>query len=1108
MTSPTGMGKIAESSGREAALFDAQLALRAAELEALATTLENRREVTAGGLWGASQALCLAALSRRLQGPWLAVVSSEPEAQALVEDLQQFATEALWLPSRGEGGAQRGNAVDFDALRDRLQVAQQLAGAPAQRPRLLVASILSLLEPIPDGATLERERMELNLRMRVDVEHLLRRLIEAGFSRVPMVERAGELSLRGEILDVFPHASDFPLRIEFFDDEIESLRRFDPALQTSVESVRHAAFSLASDPGGIENGAGVQPHTLLSPTAIVVDIEPLRIGDRSEGLRIQSASHQRALAALRQAFSARRRLALQSLPAQGVNFDTRSVQALGVGVRAAAAALREATANGTTVRVACRTAAERDRFQQLLDDDGGVENVELVVGNVSKGFRWPALSSVIINHRELAGLANARRSGPARVAHKTRALQSFFELKPGDFVVHAVHGVGLYRGLERMTRGGGEEEHLHLEFAEEVSLFVPGSRIDLVQRYVGAGGKGALAPPLDKIGGQSFRRRRERVERALFDLASELLEVQAKRELSTRPAWTPDAKLVDSMIGAFPYVDTSDQATADAEITANLGGEHPMDRLLCGDVGFGKTEIALRAAFRVAAAGGQVAVLVPTTVLAHQHYLTFKERLSDFAVEVGVLSRTVANKETRALVERIESGEVDIVVGTHRLLSKDVRFKHLGLAIIDEEQRFGVTHKEHFKTLREKIDILTLSATPIPRTLHMSLSGVRDISSLSVAPPGRQEIETALVDNSDEAFIREACLREKNRGGQIFFLHNRVTSIVGVTQRLMNLVPECTFIIGHGQMGARALENVMDQFTRGEADCLVATTIVENGLDIPAAGTIFIDDANHFGLAELHQLRGRVGRGQVKAHCYLLVDPHKPMREIARDRLKALEELNQLGAGFQISMKDLELRGAGNILGPQQSGHIAAIGYDMYCRLLRLTIERMKAGMSEPAPVSDLELTPGVELELGLRAFLPAEWIPTQDSRLEALRALDGAQSAPEIDTVLAGLRDRFGRVPAEAEALARQFRLRLQLEPLSITRLAWRDNAYLIEYSDRAALEPLARQSIELRNLRTGVAHLIVPKRAKNPAEGLSWLEQLLRTSGASPKIPASARP
>ena len=1108
---PRPPAKAPRPSEPRAFLCDPERALASGEFELLARTLERRRALAVGGLWGASQALCLAVLSRRLQGPWLALVSTEAEGVALASDLEQFGAPALRLASRGDGA--RGQ--DDLALRERLITAQILCGPPAERPRLLVASVLSMLERVPEPGSVEKDRLSISKGQRLNLEELLRRLVDAGYTRVPLVERPGELSLRGEILDVFPRAAELPLRIEMFDDAVESLRRFDPALQTSVETLNHAAIFLASDPGGIEDGGGIQPHALLSPTAIVVEFEPLRIEDRAEGLRIQSPSHQRALTALRAAFAERLRLSLQSLPASDLNFETRSVQALGVGVRAAPAMMREITADGTRISVACRTEAERERLSQVLAEAGLVPEVELRVGAVSKGFRWPALGQVVVDHREIAGITSARRASPARVAHKTRALQSFFELKPGDYVVHAVHGVALYRGLTRMSRGGGEEDHLHLEFADEVSLYVPGSRIDLVQRYVGAGGaaggaasKGAYRPPLDKIGGQSFRRRREKVERALFDLAGELLEVQAKRELSTRPPWRPDDALVASMKGEFSYEDTADQAVADQEIAANLAGEHPMDRLLCGDVGFGKTEIAIRAAFRVAASGGQVAVLVPTTVLAHQHYLTFKERLADFALELGVLSRTVAARDSKELVRRIENGEVDIVVGTHRLLSKDVRFKRLGLVIIDEEQRFGVTHKEHFKALRERVDILTLSATPIPRTLHMSLSGVRDISALSVPPPGRQEIETLLVDRGDDAFLREAFLREKNRGGQIFFMHNRVQSIVGVAQRLSQLVPECSFAVGHGQMNPRILEGVMDQFSSGDADCLVATTIVENGLDIPAAGTIFIDEADHFGLAELHQLRGRVGRGEHKAHCYLLVDPHKPMREVARDRLKALEELTQLGAGFQISMKDLEIRGAGNILGPEQSGHIAAIGYDMYCRLLKLSIERMRSGMSQPTATTDAELTPGVELELGLKAYLPAEWIPTEDARLEALRSLDAAHQGAELDQALSALRDRYGRVPATAEALVRQFRLRFLLEPLSITRLAWRNDAYLVEYSDRAAIDGLASQRVEWRNLRTGVAHLVLPKRAQEPAAALAWLESLLQAAGASPKIPTPRRP
>src|SRR5262249_22680179 len=580
-------------------------------------------------------------------------------------------------------------------------------------------------------------------------------------------------------------------------------------------------------------------------------------------------------------------------------------------------------------------------------------------------------------------------------------------------------------------RSGAPEDHLHLEFADEVSLYVPASRIDLVQRYVGSG---AGAPQVDRLGGQSFRRRKEKVERALIDLAAELLEIQARRELKKRPAWKPDPELMRDLVAAFPYTDTKDQAEADREIEKDLGSARPMDRLLCGDVGFGKTEVALRAAFRVVSGGGQVAVLVPTTVLARQHFETFSERLADFPVEVAMISRHVSGESAKRALERAASGEVDVLIGTHRLLSKDVTFKNLGLVVVDEEQRFGVAHKEHFKRLRAEVDLLTLTATPIPRTLHFSLSGARDISALSEPPEGRQAIETIIAWTEDEQLIRKALLREKNRGGQAFFLHNRVHSIEVRQRELARIAPECSYAIGHGQMTGRELERVMDSFTRGEVDVLVATTIVENGIDIPSAGTILIDEAEHYGLSELHQLRGRVGRGAHQAHCYLLVDRSKPLDETARQRIKALEELTQLGAGFQISMKDLEIRGAGNLLGSEQSGHIGAIGYDMYCRLLRQTVERMRhappsdgeelrklLATEVPAAVTEEIEAAAVELELGLPASLPEDWIPAESTRLEVLRRLNAIESEQDVEEALAMLRDRFGRVPDEAGTLVRQ---------------------------------------------------------------------------------------
>ncbi|MCK6445101.1 MAG: transcription-repair coupling factor [Planctomycetes bacterium] len=1086
----------------DAPLLDPKTLVRTPGFAKLLDELDRRRFVSAGGLWGSAQALVVAALHAERQGPWWLVVSTDVELESFAEDLEALGLRPARLVSRGGAGG-RGDGADAEAVRARIQLAQRLAGKSSDRPRVVVASLAGMLEPLPNSEELTKHFVAFAKGQTLDVEDFLARAVDAGYTRTPLVEKHGEVSLRGDILDVFPFAAEQPVRIELFDREIDSLRTFDPAEQRSVEAFEKIEICLASDQSHAELGAA--PITLVPPTATWIEIEPLRIQDRAEGLRVQSSEHQKALIELRSRAAERVRLELQSLPGTTLTFDTRSIQALGGAIGQAAERLRQTSDDGSRIVVLCRNDAERHRFEQVLAENGGAPNVELRVGSLSRGFRVPDAKLVVVNHRELAGVQGVKKSAVQRPTYKSRALQSFFDLKPGDYVVHAVHGLAIYKGLELLRRGVGEEEHLHLVFADDVSLYVPSNQVDVVQRYIGSGKK---VPPLDKIGSQSFRRRRERVERALYDLAGDLLEVQAKREMKKRAPWQGEPELVRDMLGSFEYVDTPDQATADREITTDLESARPMDRLLCGDVGFGKTEIAMRAAFRVAAAGGQVAMLVPTTVLAHQHTVTFRERLSDFPVRIEGLSRTAIGKEEKRILTRVANGEVDIVIGTHRLLSKDVTFKNLGLLIVDEEQRFGVVQKEHFKALRADVDVLTLSATPIPRTLHMSLSGLRDISALGTPPPGRQAIETKVVDAEDRALLRQALLAEKSRGGQVFFLHNRVGDIHSVARVLSELVPECSFAVGHGQMGAKELERVIDAFARGETDVLVATTIVENGLDIPAAGTIFIDQADHYGLSELHQLRGRVGRGQQKAYCYLLVERYKPLSHVSRERLKALEELNHLGAGFQISMKDLEIRGAGNILGPEQSGHIAAVGYDMYCRLLRQTVERMKAGLGRDESGGDAELGAPIELELGLRAFLPSAWIPSHDVRLEVLRSLDAIASDADAEKAEALLRDRFGRMPPEAEALLRSFRLRAKLAPLAITRVAWRGDHYQVEYRDRLAIDFLFRdRNVETRPIRTGLVHVMTPKKVQDAESALRWLEaQLQRTSG-DPRIPATHR-
>ena len=1072
--------------------------------ERILSRLESGKGGAAGGLWGSSQALVLAGLARRAQGPWMVILSSDNEARAFADDLELCGVDPAWFPSRQSGG-RAGAHADAELTRRRLAVARALAGPREERPRLVVASLIALLQTVPAAREIEAEMISLATGETLAAEPLLQRLIKRGFQRVPLVERPGEVSLRGDILDLYPWASELPLRVELFDDEIESLRTFEPADQRSLQT--HDSIELCLAREELEaTGEGTSAFDLTSQAAIVVEIEPLRIDDAAGGLRVQSGEYAKALYHHTEALDLRRRVKLQSLPADGVNFDTRSVQALSVGIREAPEALRSATAGGERAVVLCQNEGEQHRFAELIEEAGGVPSVTVAIGSCTKGFRLPALKLVVLNHRELIGIMGSRQSIKERPAHRARVIQSFFELKIGDHVVHAVHGLARFEGLKRMKRGEGEEEHLHLVFAEDVSLFVPASKVDVVQRYIGSG---ASNVPLDKIGSQSFRKRREKVQRALFDLASDLLEVHAKRALKKGRAWPEDDELVREMIAEFPYTETPDQLTTDVEIHDDLSAPRPMDRLVCGDVGFGKTELAVRAAFRVVNGGAQVAMLVPTTVLAQQHEESFRERLADFPVRIEALSRYTTGKAAKEALEAVAAGEVDIVIGTHRILSKDVRFGNLGLVIIDEEQRFGVKHKEHFKHLRAEVDLLTLSATPIPRTLHMSLSGVRDISALAMPPPGRQEIETLLGYVEDTDLIREAILREKNRGGQLFYLHNRVQSIERVARELQQLVPECTYAIGHGQMGARALQKVMKAFARGEVDVLLATTIIESGLDIPAAGTIIVHDADHFGLSELHQLRGRVGRGRNKAYCYLLVEQHKPLRDIARERLKALEEMNQLGAGFAISMKDLEIRGAGNVLGPEQSGHISAVGYDLYCRLLKQVIQRMQAGESIEDIQTHEKSLGGVELELGLPAYLPSEWIPDPEARLELIRKLSTVRLAEEVAEAEAELRDRFGRIPDAARNLVRSFHLGARLEEIGISRLAWQDDVYLIAFQDRVALESwLAPHRLELRPIRTGMAHLVRPRKIRTPAQGLEWIESLLKQHDDATRMPETSAP
>jgi transcription-repair coupling factor (superfamily II helicase) len=676
--------------------------------------------------------------------------------------------------------------------------------------------------------------------------------------------------------------------------------------------------------------------------------------------------------------------------------------------------------------------------------------VTVLQGRVREGWISEELDAVLLGDGELWGYVEPRRSSAPRRA-RTQTFLS--DLEPGGLVVHVDHGIARYIGNVSRGAAGAEREYLLLEYASGDKLYVPVDQVDRISPYVGAGGE----PSLSRLGTADWARTKRRVQRAADDLAQELLRIYAARQLSKGYAFSPDGPLQQEFEEAFPYVETDDQRRAIEDVKEDMESPRPMDRLVCGDVGYGKTEVALRAAFKAMVDGKQVAVLVPTTVLALQHFETFRHRLAAFPLRVEMLSRLRPKKERDAVVEGIRAGQVDVVIGTHRLLSKDVAFRDLGLLIVDEEQRFGVKHKETLKRLRTEVDVLTLTATPIPRTLQMALVGARDMSVIETPPQDRLPIKTYVTPKS-ETVVRESILREIDRGGQVFFVHNRVHDIARVAHQLHETVPEARVAVGHGQMEEDQLENVMLSFVRHEHDVLLCTTIIESGLDIPNANTLLVDDATNFGLAQLYQLRGRVGRGTNRAYAYLMYRPTGRMTEEAQKRLDAISEATELGAGFRIAMKDLELRGAGNFLGPEQSGNVGAVGLDLYTRLLERAVQEAKTGQPVPEP-------PAVTLDLPLEAALPEEYVTDRDTRLRLYRRLAATTSERDLKLMEDELRDRFGPVPEPVRNLISLIELKLLASAAGVTAITVLEGDVVLRTRRTPAILPRLR-GVRLRAL------------------------------------------
>ncbi|MGA2092736.1 MAG: transcription-repair coupling factor [Sedimentisphaerales bacterium] len=1012
--------------------------------------------------------------------------------------------DVMALPA-WEGEEELADATD-EIRADRLKTISRISSLKltprinlgAYRGIIVAASVQAISQSIPTPESIEQSTLNLETGKNVSPETITQWLVDNGFERTDKIDLPGQFARRGGIIDIYApiietgltaeHAETAEkkyklnsansavsavnqaqaLRIEFFGDTIESIRSIDLDTQRSANEIK--TVRLVS----VICGQKIEQRELflniLPADAIVILEEPADCQEVAKVYYERAESKDRlydwpqinkALERFTQVHIAR--FAIGD-PAEYIKLDIRSIQQyqhkqalVWAGHKESLAELVEEAKKGKQVYVYCEAEAEIDRLSEIIKQEHTdvPPHLKLLKGFVHQGFAMPSLDTIVIAHHELFGqFALRRRTRPMR---PTAPIDTLEDLQPGDYVVHASYGIGKFLGIETIKEQAGANEYLTIEYDGGIKVQVSVHNIALVQKYIGTSPK---RPKLSKVGSKKWLKQKEKVAKSVKDLAVELLDIQAKRQAIGGFAFGPDTAWQREFEESFPYQETPDQTTTSARIKQDMTNPTAMDRLLCGDVGYGKTELAMRAAFKAIENGKQVAVLVPTTVLSVQHARTFTERFADFPVVVESLNRFKTGSQAKDIISRTRAGKVDILIGTHRLLSGDVKFKDLGLVIIDEEQRFGVEHKEKLKKLRVNVDILTMTATPIPRTLHMAMLGLRDISSLATAPLDRRSIITSVSPYNDE-LIKRAILRELNRQGQVFFVHNRVKTIDKKAWEIGKLIPDARITIAHGQMSSHELERAMIDFVLGKTDVLVCTTIIESGLDIPNANTMLINDADRFGLAELHQLRGRVGRYKHRAYAYMLLPASRPITPIAAKRLKAIEEYSHLGAGFRIALRDLEIRGAGNILGAEQSGHIQMVGYQMYCEMLATAVRQIKgedesrrlavAGTATGATVPVAAKQPAL-IDLDLPAFIPKNYIPADRSRMDVYRRIAVAQTADELRQLQTELADVYGPLPAEVGLLIDITELRIAAGQLGIKGIVSHAGNLVFSYADMAA--------------------------------------------------------
>lgn len=1067
------------------------------------------------------------------KGQSLVIASNMSRAQKLASDLSFFVEKKVYLMESEDDTFTFYDAKNRDALDKRLKVMKALC---MNEECVIVVPAFAAIKKLIPKSIFSKNHLDFKVDEEINLDKIPEKMINMGYERVAMIYGKGQFSIRGSIIDIYSPYDENPYRIELFDTEIESIRSFDVDTQRSIEKIKeiniYPASSIVKDEEAykraetlienrysflderkhelldhIENMDNIQqleyyidyfyerPETLIDymKDSLVIIDDPVRIEESVDTRAVEynmdfkemlskgrvvkedfdnfpSVEDYQKLYEADEVFLCTPFVKrVKGVSKYDEIYNIRSMETLDFNgqMDIFAKEVRKYIKKKYKVLIVCSTKDRLENVKDFLSREELINKVWIKEGTLSRGMDFLDENFVIITDRDIFGSQKTKRKKPKKFKN-AKPIKAFTEIKPGDYVVHENHGVGKYLGIKQLELRGIKKDYMHIKYAGDDVLYVPVEQMSLIQKYVGSE---SVTPKVYKLSGTEWKKTKAKAKEAIAQMAKELIELSAARKADPGYAFSEDTVWQKEFEDSFPYEETQDQLRCIEEIKRDMEKPEAMDRLLCGDVGYGKTEVAARAMFKCAVEGKQVAVLVPTTILANQHYNSLKDRFEKFPFKVEMLSRFRTPAQQKLIVEGVQKGTIDVIIGTHRLLSDDIKFKDLGLLVIDEEQRFGVAHKEKIKKLRQNIDVLTLSATPIPRTLHMSLVGIRDMSVIEEPPHERIPVQTYVMEE-DDYIIREAIEREVGRGGQVFIIYNKVRGIQRLANRIQSLVPDKRVLVGHGQMGEHQLEEVMMQFINGEADVLIATTIIETGIDIPNANTEIIIDADKFGLSQLYQLRGRVGRSTKLAYAYLMHKKEKVLNEVAEKRLRAIKEFTEFGAGFKIAMRDLEIRGAGNLLGTEQHGHMISIGYELYCKLVDEAVAALKGKIIKDEREE-------VTIDVRVAAYIPPEYIYDEVTKLNVYKQIASVENHQEASDLIDELEDRFGNMPIEVKNLIHVAVIRSYAEELCIRKIQEKGNQIIFTY-DNGGPKPVAiykRAGIEVLEDIAGFLEMFLKK-------------------------------